>query len=440
MTLSSSLSSTTISADAVTARAKSKASAGFGQRLARRLVLSRLQKLEEGSLNLQLRPQDAHALDCELQLSLGAPCADGLAAHLEVVDGRFWGALASGGALGAAEAYAEGWWRSENLTKVIRLLARNRAVLQQVDSGLARLGAPLLRRWHQARRNTHEGSRQNIAAHYDLSNEFFALFLDPTMTYSSALFQTPEMTLEEAQVAKIDHLCQKMQLGPEVHLLEIGTGWGAFARHAAQNYGCRVTTTTISQEQHAYAADLLEREQLGSQVELLLQDYRQLEGTYDRVVSVEMVEAVGADFLGEYFATIGRLLKPDGLAAVQAITIQDQEFVRASKHIDFIKRYIFPGSCIPSVTAMCDAMTAESDLKLAHLEDFAADYATTLAHWREAFLAKREQLDAMGLGEHFQNTWDYYFSYCEGGFAERSIGLVQMMLTKPRCDYRTALA
>ncbi|NQU49085.1 MAG: class I SAM-dependent methyltransferase [Planctomycetes bacterium] len=430
-------SSSTVSPEVVTARAKAKPASGFTLRVARRLVMARLRRLEVGSLKLQLTPECASALDCPMDVTLGALCADGLSAHLEVVDGRFWTSLASGGALGAAEAYAEGWWRSKNLSNVIRLLARNREVLQQVDSGLAKLGAPLLRRWHQARRNTHEGSRKNIAAHYDLSNEFFALFLDPTMTYSCALFQEPTMTLEQAQVAKIDHLCQKLGLDPGVHLLEIGTGWGAFARHAAKEYGCKVTTTTISQEQHAYAAALLEREGLTSQVELLLKDYRQLEGTYDRVVSVEMVEAVGADFLGEYFETIGRLLKPDGMAAVQAITIQDQEFLRASKHIDFIKRYIFPGSCIPSVTAMCDAMTAESDLKLAHLEDFTADYATTLTHWREAFLSKREELHAMGLGEHFQKTWEYYFSYCEGGFAERSIGLVQMMLTKPGCNYRT---
>jgi len=437
---STSLPSSSVSPETVTARAKAKPSGSFATRIARRLVLSRLQKLEQGTLHLQLTAEDAHALDRPMHMTLGAPCADGLSANLEVVDSRFWSSLATGGALGASEAYAEGWWRSNNLTQVIRLLARNRSVLQQVDSGLARLGAPLLRRWHDARRNTQKGSRENIAAHYDLSNEFFALFLDPTMTYSSGIFATAETTLEQAQIAKIDHLCQKLELGPDVHLLEIGTGWGAFARHAAKEYGCRVTTTTISKEQHAYAAELLRKEGLEGQVELLLEDYRQLDGRYDRVVSVEMVEAVGADFLGEYFATIGHLLKPDGMAAIQAITIQDQEFVRASKHIDFIKRYIFPGSCIPSVTAMCDAMTADSDLKLAHLEDFTADYATTLAHWREAFLAKREQLHAMGLGDHFQNTWDYYFSYCEGGFAERSIGLVQMLLTKPACHYRTPLS
>jgi cyclopropane-fatty-acyl-phospholipid synthase len=432
-TLDPSVAAAPLKADPVTARARRAGLAGWGRGLARRLVLDRLSRIETGELSLRLDP--ASVGEGPAVLRYGAPAADGLAASFEVVDPRFWPSLMTGGALGAAEAYAEGWWRTEDLTAVVRLLARNRHVLSGLDGGLAKLGAPLLRRWHQARRNTATGSRRNIEAHYDLSNEFFALFLDRTMTYSCGLFRGQDLGLEAAQVAKIDHLCRKLELTPDTHLLEIGTGWGAFAIHAAREYGCRVTTTTISREQHAWAERRIREEGLEDRIELLLEDYRSLDGTYDRVVSVEMIEAVGADFLGEYFATIGRLLKPGGVAGVQAITIQDQDFERASRHIDFIKRYIFPGSCIPSVTAMADAMTAESDLKMVHLEDFTPDYARTLAIWRDALMAQRGAVHGMGLDDRFLRTWEYYFSYCEGGFAERHIGLVQTMLAKPGSTY-----
>lgn len=413
-------------ATTVTARAKRSLLGRWGESWSRRQVLNRLSRLEVGELKLR-----NCSLPQEEVVRFGHVSVDGLHAEIVVHDSRFWSMLVTGGALGAAEAYAEGWWDSPDLTSVIRLLARNRQVLSSIDGGLAKWGAPLLRRIHQANRNTKEGSKRNIAAHYDLSNEFFALFLDPTMTYSCGLFADETTTLEQAQIAKIDHLCQKLELGPEHHLLEVGTGWGAFARHAAQKYGCRVTTTTISKEQHERAQEVIAEAGVEGQVTLLLEDYRALQGQYDRIVSVEMIEAVGADYLGEYFRTLGKLLKPCGVAAVQAITIQDQDFKRASRHIDFIKRYIFPGSCIPSVTAMCAAMTSESDLKLVHLEDFTAHYVRTLDHWSNGLKQHESEARAMGLDDRFLRTWEYYFRYCEGGFSERHTGLVQMMLAKP---------
>ena len=404
-------------------------------RYARRLVLGRLAHFAVGELRIvEVDRKDESSLP-EVSV-FGTSSEGGMKAEISVFDARFWSSLLTGGALGAAEAYAEGWWSADDLTSVIRLFARNRSALQKIDGGLAKWGAPLLRRLHNANRNTAQGAKRNIRAHYDLSNEFFALFLDPTMTYSCGLFMEDSMTLEQAQIAKIDHLCNKLELGPDKHVLEVGTGWGALARRAAKHYGCKVTTTTISEEQYAWAKRGIVADGLEDQVELLLKDYRSLEGQYDCVVSVEMVEAVGADFLGEYFETIGRLLKPEGIAAIQAITIQDQEFERASRHVDFIKRYIFPGSCIPSVTAMCQAMTASSDLKLVHLEDFTTDYATTLDHWSQALTSRHAEAKALGFDDSFLRTWEYYLRYCEGGFLERSIGLVQMMLTKPGSPYQ----
>ena len=411
-------------------------------RTARRLVLRTIGRITKGELRL-VEPSNRKAGNKtnnghDIWL-FGRPTEDGLYAEITVLNPRFWACLATGGALGAAEAYIEGWWHTNNLTAAIRLFARNRDVLQRIDGGLAKWSAPLLRRLHRANRNTLQGSKRNIEAHYDLSNEFFALFLDPTMTYSCGLFAEESTTLEQAQLAKIDHLCRKLELSPDTHLLEVGTGWGGFARHAAREYGCRVTTTTISKEQHAWAEKVIAADGLEGRVELLLQDYRSLQGKYDRVVSVEMVEAVGADFLGEYFSTLGNLLNPGGVAAVQAITIQDQDFERASRHIDFIKRYIFPGSCIPSVTAMCEAMTSDSDLKLVHLEDFTPHYVKTLNRWSVALQEHHDEARAMGFNDQFLRKWEYYFRYCEGGFAERHIGLVQMMLAKPSSSFSVAV-
>jgi cyclopropane-fatty-acyl-phospholipid synthase len=310
----------------------------------------------------------------------------------------------------------------------VRLFVRNQHALSGLDSGLSRLSRPFLSLYHALRRNSESGSRANIRAHYDVSNEFFGLFLDESMTYSCGIFENEDSSLREASVAKIDHLCKKLDLQASDHLLEIGTGWGAFALHAARNYGCRVTTTTISKEQHDYAAMQISEAGLGDRITLLLEDYRKLEGQFDKLVSVEMIEAVGAAYYPEFFRCCSQLLKPGGSMALQAITIADQQFESARRSVDFIQRHIFPGSCIPSVTALCSAMTKAGDLRLVDLEDIGSHYVKTLQAWRTNLLGRWPEARAMGYSDEFLRMWEFYFVYCEGGFAERHISDVHMLL------------
>ena len=288
-----------------------------------------------------------------------------------------------------------------------------------------------MRAWHALRRNTRTGSRRNIAAHYDLGNDFFRLFLSEDLMYSSALYAGADDTLEAASTRKLDRICEKLQLSPGDHVVEIGTGWGGFALHAARTRGCRVTTTTISREQHALASQRIAEAGLQERVTVLLSDYRDLQGQYDKLVSIEMVEAIGAHYMQAYFATLGRLLKPDGLGLVQAITIEDHRYAQALRSVDFIKRHIFPGSFIPSIAALLDAKSRSTDLALVHLEDFGPSYARTLHDWRERFTANREQARAQGYDERFLRMWAFYLAYCEGGFLERSIGVAHLLLAKP---------
>ena len=354
-----------------------------------------------------------------------------LSVTLQVHDPRFYSDIAFGGSIGAGEAWMQGYWSVNDLTALVRILLQNREVLDGMETGLARLTAPLQKALHWLNRNTRDGSRRNIAAHYDLGNDFFALFLDPTMMYSSAIFAQPNMTLEAAQLARLDHICRKLDLTPRDHLLEIGTGWGGMAIHAAQHYGCRVTTTTISQEQFKLASERVRAAGLEDRVSVLLKDYRDLDGQFDKLVSIEMIEAVGHDFYDTYFGKCAALLKDDGLMLLQAITIADQRYDAARKSVDFIQRYIFPGSCIPSVTAMNASITRASDLKLAHLEDIGPHYATTLRLWRENFFRNIEAVRALGYPESFIRMWEFYLCYCEGGFEERALGDVHMLLAKP---------
>ena len=358
---------------------------------------------------------------------------DTLHVQLQVTDPRFYRLVAANGSLGAGEAYIEDMWRCDDLVALIRIMVINRDLLDRMDGGLARLGGLLLKAWHAFRRNTREGSRRNIAAHYDLGNTLFGLFLSDDLMYSSAIYARDDESLEVASHRKLDRICQKLQLRPDDHVLEIGSGWGGFAIHAAAHYGCRVTTTTISQEQHDLARQRVEQAGLGHRVEVLLQDYRDLQGSYDKLVSIEMIEAIGAAYMPTYFAAITRLLKPEGMALIQAITIEDHRYTQALKSVDYIKRYIFPGSFIPAVSPMLDAMRGASDLRLFHLEDIGPSYALTLKAWRERFLAKRADVLAAGYDERFVRMWEFYLAYCEGGFRERSIGDVQMLLTRPGC-------
>lgn len=390
--------------------------------LVQRMVQSRLARIHSGQLVLLANGQ-RHAF--------GSSASQWPTATIQVEDPRFWRSVAFRGSVGAGESYAKGWWTSDSPTDVVRLFARNQSALSGLEGGLAVLSRPVLALYHGLRRNNESGSQNNIRAHYDLSNEFFALFLDPSMTYSCGYYAHAGVTLEEASLAKIDRLCQKLQLQAGDHLLEIGTGWGAFAIHAASKYGCRVTTTTISKEQHSLAAKRIQAAGLGDRVTLLLEDYRKLEGQFDKLVSVEMIEAVGAAYYPEFFRTCGRLLKPGGTMALQAITIADQNYESARRSVDFIQRHIFPGSCIPSVTALCSAMTQSSELRLVDLEDIGPHYVKTLKSWRENLLERHAEARDMGHSEEFLRLWEFYFAYCEGAFAERNISDVHMLLQGP---------
>ena len=326
-----------------------------------------------------------------------------------------------------------GFWEADDLVSVVRLVVRNREVLAGVEGGLARLTMPLHRLFQAARRNTRDGSRRNIVAHYDLGNDFYSLFLDETLTYSCALFERDDMTLAEASTAKYDRLCRKLDLREADRVLEIGSGWGGFALHAAGRYGCRVTTTTISREQHELASRRVREAGLADRVEVLLCDYRDLTGTFDKLVSIEMIEAVGHHYLDAYFRCVSERLAPDGLAAIQAITIVDHAYEQQLRQADFIKRYVFPGSFLPSVAAICAAVARAADLRLVHLEDLTPHYARTLAAWRERFLARADDVRRLGFPESFLRLWEYYLCYCEGAFRERYIGDAQLLFAKPRC-------
>lgn len=394
-------------------------------RLARGAVLAKLHGLQRGELTLvdgnERRTFGRRSHDCPLAVTL------------TVHDPRFYRDLACGGSIGAGEAYMNGWWSCDDLTALVRIFVLNRELLDGMEKGCARLTAPLQKLFHYLRRNTKAGSRSNIAAHYDLGNDFFSLFLDETLMYSCAFFERADSTLQEASVAKNDRICRKLQLSPADHLLEIGTGWGGFALHAARHYGCRVTTTTISRAQHDLAVQRIAAAGLSDRITVLLQDYRDLQGQYDKLVSIEMIEAVGHAFYETFFRCCSNLLTPQGMMLLQAITIADQYYEQAKRSVDFIQRYIFPGSCIPSVSVICTALARATDLRLFHLEDLTPHYATTLRLWRERLLANSHRVRALGYPETFLRMWEYYFCYCEGGFHERVIGDVHMLLTKPLC-------
>ena len=395
-------------------------------RIGRSILYQRMAAIAEGELIVRDGKETRH---------FGSATAEfPLSVELNVVDGRFWGDAAFGGSVGAGEAYIRGYWRTSDLTGLVRLMVRNRKVLDRLDAGPAHFTAPLRKILHFANRNTQRGAERNIAAHYDLGNDFFKLFLDPTMAYSCAIYPRPEATLEEASLTKFDVVCRKLDLKPGERLMEIGTGWGGLAIHAARHYGVHVTTTTISTEQHDYARAAIEREGLSDRITLLKKDYRQLDGEYDKVVSVEMVEAVGHQFLDGYFQVLSRLAKPDGMVLLQAITIQDQMYDYALAAVDYIQRYVFPGGFCPSVTRLVTTATRASDLKLFHLEDIGIHYARTLRDWRLNLVANVNKARSLGCTDEFLRLWEYYLCYCEGGYLERQLGNVHLLFTKPRCQ------
>jgi cyclopropane-fatty-acyl-phospholipid synthase len=393
-------------------------------RWSRRAVLAQLRRLEHGRLELCESSQRQPFGDLN-----SAGCAD-----IEVLDPRFYREIALGSSLGAGDAYVKGYWRSDDLLAVMRLFGENltqRNDLQTIALPLQLLGRQLLR-WRD--RNSQRGSRRNIGRHYDLSNELFALFLDPTMTYSSAFFGDEDSTLEAASLAKYERICQKLRLSADDHVVEIGCGWGGFAEYAAYHYGCRVTGITISAEQLEFAQQRIARAGLAERVELRLCDYRELNGSFDKLVSIEMIEAVGHQYLPTFFRKCNALLRADGELLLQAITIPDDRYDFYRRSVDFIQKYIFPGGCLPSLGVIGNTVSRETDMRITHYEDFAGSYAQTLLHWRANFLASTDQLTRLGFDETFQRTWEYYFCYCIAGFLARQIGVAQLLLKRPEAQ------
>lgn len=402
-------------------------------KICRPLLFSRLNKLEFG----QVKIVDQWGEHCFGHSDLSGE----LSVEVKVEDQRFYSDIAFGGTVAAGEAYMQGYWSCDNLTGLVRIMLRNRQVMDQVEGGFSLFKAPILRFVHWLNRNSQAGSRRNIEAHYDLGNEMFELFLDPTMMYSCAYYPNSDTSLNEAATAKLQRICDKLQLSEADHVVEIGTGWGGFAIYAATHYGCKVTTTTISKQQYEVAQQRVIAAGLQDKVTLLLEDYRDLRGSYDKLVSIEMIEAVGHQYLDTYFAKCSDLLKPNGIMLIQAITIQDQFYDQAIKSVDFIQRYIFPGGFIPSVTAISNAVKRSTDVRLFQMEDIGPHYATTLRDWRKNFFNNIEQIKGLGYSEQFIAMWQFYLCYCEGGFLERTLGTSHLVFVKPenRIDWRDSI-
>ena len=397
----------------------------FIDRLSRKLFFVLMKDFKRGRLAL-IEKNQQHQFG---QSSNGVS----LQATINVHHPRFYTSTVFGGSIGSAEAYMSGFWSTSHLTNVIRLVILNWQITDKMDKDWSWLSEPVHKLYHYFRRNTLKGSKENIVAHYDLGNDFYRLFLDETLTYSCGIFEHENTTLEAASIAKYDRICRKLQLHPEDHVIEIGGGWGGFSIHAAKNYGCRVTTTTISDEQYALAEKRIAASGLSHRIRLLRKDYRHLGGKFDKLVSIEMIEAVGHQYLNTFFQICSRLLKANGMMLLQAITIVDHMFDAHKRSVDFSKRYIFPGSCIPSIRAIMSSIARKTDLKLFHLEDITPHYVRTLAEWRKRFFDRIDDVRKMGFSDAFIRMWEYYLCYCEGGFAERYIGDVQMLLTKPMC-------
>jgi cyclopropane-fatty-acyl-phospholipid synthase len=354
-------------------------------------------------------------------------------ALVHVRSARAWRRLLLRGSRGLAEGYVDGLWDSPDPTTLIRVAARNVQGLDRLRDLLAPVRAP--GQWLAAlTRNSRRRSRRAIAAHYDLGNDLFELMLDPTMMYSAAIFERPGMSLEDASIAKLERVCERLELGPDDHVVEIGTGWGGFAVHAAATRGCRVTTTTISREQHDYAVERARRAGVAHLVTVLLDDYRDLQGSYDKLVSLEMIEAVGWRHFGKFFEQCSRLLRPDGAMLLQAITIDERAYRAEKGGKSFINTHVFPDGCLPSLAVLGRCVARRTDMQTVELEDFGLHYAETLRRWRTSFEGNAARAEALGYDERFRRLWRMYLCYCEAGFAERRIGVAQILLAKP--DWR----
>jgi len=387
----------------------------------KRILFKKLKGLKTGELTI---------IDGSEMHVFGMPKSE-LKATLTVSSQEFYVFLGSGGTNGAAEAFTAGYWSADNLVQLIQLIIRNKKTMEGLESGLARLTNPITKIIHRFRQNTLKGSKSNILAHYDLSNDFYKLWLDSTMTYSSGIFSNKKSSMQDASIEKLDRLCRKLNLNSDDHVLEIGTGWGSFATHAAKNYGCKVTTTTISDNQFNYVAELISKESLDSKITLLNKDYRVLEGTFDKVVSIEMIEAVGSDFVPGFFEKASSLLKKNGLMALQGITYNDPDFDAYKNSVDFIRKYIFPGSCLISAPQVEKAIKEKTDLIMVDSEDITLHYARTLEIWRKDFEKVLPQVRELGFSDPFIRIWIFYLVYCEAGFLENLIGDFQFIFAKP---------
>lgn len=390
-------------------------------RMARSLVLKLLSALQFGRLIL---------IDDDLRMGFGND--EQPRACITVRNSAFYRQVLFGGSISGGEAYIARHWEVDDLTALMRIMVKNMPLLDRMERGLALALQPIRVAGHLIRRNSRQGAKTNILAHYDLGNEMYRTFLDPLMMYSSAIYPSTDSTLEEAARFKLDVICRKLGLAAGDRVIEIGSGWGGFAIHAARYYGCHVTTTTISEAQYREAAKRIAEAGLTDRITLLRKDYRDLTGSYDKLVSIEMIEAVGAQYLPKFFRKCGELLKPDGVMLLQAITIRDQKYQQYRRSVDFIQRHIFPGGHLPSVSRMAALIASQSDMVITHLEDFAEDYARTLADWRKRFTEAKENLEELGYDERFRRLWEFYFCYCEGGFLERSIGVVHLVAARPQ--------
>jgi cyclopropane-fatty-acyl-phospholipid synthase len=387
----------------------------------KKILINKLRGLKNGFLILRNE---------EKLYKFGNPKSS-LKAEIVIKDDRFYKFLIFGGSIGASEAYMNNYWQSPDLTKVIRVFASNVNLTDELESKFNILIKPFFKLIHYFNKNSIKNSKKNISAHYDLNNDFFKLFLDETMMYSSAIFDKTSQSLKAASINKLKIICNKLDLKKTDHVVEIGSGWGAFAVYAAENYGCKVTTTTISEQQYTFTKALIKQKKLEKKVKLIFKDYRKLNGKFDKLVSIEMIEAVGHQYYPEYFKKINSLLTDNGLALIQAITIRDQKYIQATKSVDFIQKYIFPGSCIPSIEAIQSNVSKTSALIISDLENINHHYAVTLSHWAKRFKKNESKIKKLGFDDRFLKKWEFYFSYCEGGFSERAINDFHILLSMP---------
>ena len=400
-------------------------------RVAKDLLFAKLSKIKKGYLRVEHQDQITEFGTKDLNVPLNA--------HIQIDNNACFRTIVFGGEPAAGKAYVDGWWHSDSVIDVLRLLILNRDVMFSLDADLGVFARYVLSTLHFLRKNSRLGSKKNITAHYDIGNDLYALFLDPSMMYSSAYFSNDIESLEDASINKLRIICEKLNLNETDHVLEIGTGWGGFAIYAAQNYHCRITTTTISDEQHAYAEQRIQKEGLEDRITLLKQDYRELQGQYDKLVSIEMIEAVGHRYMNDYFQVCSQRLKENGIMLIQAITISDYMYQDYLRSVDFIQQYIFPGGCLTSMHSMLDSISRKTDLTLFHSEAFASSYAKTLQLWHQRFINNKEKIMALGYPQSFIRLWEYYLKYCQAGFEERVIDIQHLCFKKPRSTYELNL-